>query len=148
MPCKAFVAVAIFLCLLFSQKSHAQQKPLGSELGMRFSTQQAVTYRFFHREDAGFELIFTKTGPSLLFSCLYERFLPLTYYGLYAYYGYGGSLGARNQQLQSAIDLQLGTVYYLPFAPFSVDFAFRPYAVITGSAGVNAELAVSARWVF
>lgn len=148
MPSKAILAVLIFLCLMFFKKGYAQQKPLGSELGMRLSTQPAISYRFFHREDAGFELIFTKTGPSLLFSCLYEQFLPLKYYGLYAYYGYGGSLGARNQQLQSAIDLQLGTVYYLPFAPFSADFAFRPYAVITGNAGVNAELAVNVRWVF
>ncbi len=130
----------------------AQQKPLGSEFGLRYGAATALSYRFYLREknigEQGFELLFTKSKQSLLFTALYEklqqRFMP----GFYTYYGLGGSLGGWNDGQRLAMDMIVGSCYYLPYLPVNIDFSLRPYAVVTGDAGVNAELALSLRWVF
>jgi len=146
---KAFVAFAIFFVILFGGRcGYARQKPVGLELGFRYGAAPALSYRVFPDEKRAFELLFTKTGSSLLFTVLHQHFTPFGPPGVFVHYGYGASIGGRNDRQITALDLQLGACYYLPVAPLNIDFGFRPYAVITGGAGVNAELAVTVRWVF
>lgn len=152
-PCKAGLLLVLFLGVLFNvTDSQAQQKPLGSEFGFRYGAEAGLTYRFYLQENSrseqGFELLFTKSKQSLLFTLLYEKMQQRFSPGFYTYYGWGGSLGGWNDRQRMGLDMVLGTCYYLPYVPLNVDFSLRPFLILTGEAGVNAELALSVRWVF
>jgi len=94
------------------------------------------------------ELLFTKSGQSLLFTALYQRQLPFGAEGLYYRYGGGFSVGGWNQQLVSGIDMQVGMDYYLPVVPLVFSLDLRPWARVTGVLEANGELAGSLRYVF
>lgn len=126
----------------------AQQKTLGSELGFRYGEAPALSYRFYFEELTGFELLFAKSEQSLLFTALYEKLQPREFAGFYTYYGFGGSMGGWNNRQRLSLDMVLGTCYFVPYVPLNIDFALRPYLVLNGLVAVNAELAVSVRWVF
>lgn len=152
-PRKAGVLFVLFLgAISWVQLAQAQQKPLGSELGLRYGAATALSYRFYLQEkqagERGFELLFAKSNQSLLFTVLYERLQQRFTPGFYTYYGFGGSIGGWNDRQRLALDMVLGSCYYLPYLPVNIDFSLRPFAVLTGEAGVNAELALSLRWVF
>lgn len=143
----------LFLAGMFAPAViQAQQKPLGSEFGFRYGAAPGLSYRFYLQEnnvgEQGFELLFAKTKQSLLFTLLYEKLQQRAFPGFYTYYGFGGSLGGWNDRQRMALDMVLGSCYYLPYVPVNIDFSLRPYLVLAGEAGVNAELALSARWVF
>ncbi len=140
--------VVIFLVMGGRQSLKAQAGLQGAELGFRYGSSPAVNYRLWFQEQSGYELLFTKSGNSLLFTAFWLIQRPLGFPGGYLHYGAGGSIGARNGQQQTALDGQLGVDYYLPVVPLNVSFDLRPWFVITGGVEVQAELALSARWVF
>lgn len=117
-------------------------------MGLRYGEVSALTYRFYYQERTGFELLFAKSQQSLLFTVLYEKLQDRKYAGLYTYYGFGGSVGGWNDRQRMSLDMALGSCYFVPYVPLNIDFSLRPYLILTGLPGVNAELAVSIRWVF
>lgn len=135
----------IFLSVV---EAGAQEGPIGSEAGMRFGVRPAFSYRFVPKEKRLFELIFTKSGSSLLFTSLYQKQQPIGPLGLYQRYGAGFSLGGWNGRLLSGLDAQAGIDYYLPMLPVVVSLDLRPWMRITGDFSVSGELAASLRYVF
>jgi len=140
--------VTIFLLFGSRQQLKAQATFQGAEFGFRYGSSPALSYRLWIHEQTGYELLFTKADKSLLFSAFWLIQRPLDFSGGYLHYGVGGSIGARNGRQQTALDGQLGLDYYLPVVPLNVSFNLRPWFVITGGVEVQAELALSARWVF
>lgn len=126
----------------------AQKGPIGSEAGLRFGVRPALTYRFMLKESQLAELIFAKSGQSLLFTTLYQKQEPLSINGFYGRYGGGFSLGGWNEQLISGVDMQVGMDYYIPVVPIVLSLDVRPWMRITGDFSVNGELALSLRYVF
>lgn len=94
------------------------------------------------------ELLFAKSGQSLLFTALYQKQEALSINGFYGRYGGGFSLGGWNEQLISGLDMQVGVDYYITFIPIVLSLDVRPWMRITGDFSVNGELAVSLRYVF
>lgn len=139
---------AIFLLFSGQQPLNAQAALQGAEFGFRYGSSPAFSYRLWTHEQSGYELLFTKSSNSLLFAAFWLTQRPLNFTGGYLHYGAGGSIGARRGQQQTAIDAQLGMDYYLPVVPLNISFDLRPWFVITGGVDFQAELALSARWVF
>jgi len=146
---KQGLQLLLFLaCFLSFQSLYAQQKPLGTEFGFRYGAGPGLTYRFYLQEKTGFEILFMKSGQSLLVTALYEKLQFRQFAGLYTYYGLGASVGGWNDQQRMSLDMALGSCYFVPYVPINVDFSLRPYLIVAGPVGVNAELALSVRWVF
>jgi hypothetical protein len=147
-----WLVILFLVSVLSTYSAVAQQKPLGSEIGFRYGEAPALSYRFylqeFQQKGAAFELLFAKSGQSLLFTALYEKMQDRKWTGWYTYYGFGGSVGGWNDKQRMSLDMALGSCYYVPFLPLNVDFSLRPYLSVAGQPGVNAELALCARWVF
>lgn len=138
----------LFLLFDSPEQLKAQAEFQGAEFGFRYGSSPALSYRLWVKEQSGYELLFTKSGESLLFSGFWLMQRPLGFSGGYLHYGAGGSIGARNGRQQTALDGQLGLDYYLPVVPLNMSFDLRPWFVITGGVDFQAELALSARWVF
>jgi hypothetical protein len=143
----------IFFCVVvcffsWNTQIQAQQAPIGSELGLRFGVRPALSYRFMPAETHMVELLFAKSGYSLMLSALYQKQQAALFPGFYTRYGGGFSLGGWNEQLESGLDIQVGGDYYLPFLPLVVSLDVRPWMRITGDFGVNGELAATLRYVF
>lgn len=128
--------------------SSGLKAPLGSETGIRVGVRPALSYRFVPKEAYLVELLFAKSGESLLFTALYQKQNPFGPLGAYYRYGAGFSIGGWNQQLISGPDMQLGVDYYLPVAPLVLSLDLRPWVRITGRLEANGELAASLRYVF
>jgi hypothetical protein len=94
------------------------------------------------------ELLFAKSGYSLMFTALYQKQQAMFFPGFYTRYGGGFSLGGWNERLESGLDMQLGVDYYIPVLPLVVSLDVRPWVRITGNLGVNGELAATVRYVF
>lgn len=122
--------------------------PLGSEAGIRIGVSPAITYRFMPAESHMVELLFARTGRSLLFTALYQKQQAVFGEGLYYRYGGGFSVGGWNQRLVSGFDMQIGLDYYLPIMPLVFSLDMRPWVRITGLLEANGELAASLRYVF
>ncbi|MDP2187580.1 MAG: hypothetical protein Q8J69_02750 [Sphingobacteriaceae bacterium] len=132
----------------FTTQLQAQQAPIGSELGLRFGVRPALSYRFMPVETHMVELLFAKSGESLMFTALYQKQQAAFFPGFYSRYGGGFSLGGWNERLESGLDMQLGVDYYIPVLPLVVSLDIRPWIRLTGEAGVNGELAATVRYVF
>lgn len=145
---KRIIFCAFFNILFANGLANAQKGPIGSEAGLRFGVRPALTYRFMLKEGQLAELIFAKSGQSLLFTALYQKQEPLTIHGFYGRYGGGFSLGGWNERLISGLDMQVGVDYYIPVAPIVLSLDVRPWMRITGDFSVNGELALSLRYVF
>lgn len=122
--------------------------PIGSEAGFRVGVRPALSYRFVPDESHMVELLFAKSGQSLLFTALYQKQLPFGADGMYYRYGGGFSLGGWNQRLVSGLDMQVGIDYYLPMAPLVFSLDLRPWVRLTGLLETNGELAGTLRYVF
>ncbi len=127
---------------------YAQQAPIGSELGMRFGVRPALSYRFMPAETHMVELLFAKSGQSLMFTALYQKQQAVLFPGFYSRYGGGFSLGGWNERLESGLDMQVGVDYYIPVLPLVASLDIRPWIRITGNFEVNGELAATIRYVF
>ncbi|MFN3529349.1 MAG: hypothetical protein ACK417_05450 [Bacteroidia bacterium] len=95
-----------------------------------------------------FELLFAKSGPSLMFTGLYQVQQAFGPQGLYQRYGGGISIGGWNGQLLSGLDMQVGIDYYIPMYPVVLSLDVRPWVRITGDLSASGELAASLRYVF
>lgn len=148
---RLLIRIFFFVILIVNHanaQSTTQVAPIGSELGFRMGALPALSYRFVPTESQMIELLFANTHPSLLFTALYQKQLPIGPPGFYYRYGGGFSVGGWNQRLVSGVDLQVGADYYLPILPVVISLDVRPWVRLTGLLEASGELAATVRYVF
>lgn len=137
----ALIIAILSLCLLIGKRAAAQD--YRTAVGLKFDYESGPSIKYFFQKDAALEGMIGFRSHGVVFSGLYEKYIPaFDVPQLNFYYGFGGHLGAvgsgtyhrfsgdnidnSNNSILIGADGVVGLEYLIPNSPIAISLDLNP----------------------